>query len=93
MRKFLMSALVALPLMTGGCVSTVASIVTAPVKMAGKGVDWATTSQDEADRNYGRKMRKEEAREGRDRKKAAERCRDNREDCGNYDGYRADRDD
>ncbi|WP_156678355.1 hypothetical protein [Sphingomonas profundi] len=59
------------PLLLGGCVRTAASIVTFPVKAASQGVDWATTSQDEADRNYGRKIRKQEAREGREAKKRA----------------------
>ncbi|MGD5955111.1 hypothetical protein QUU72_22560, partial [Xanthomonas citri pv. citri] len=46
-----------------GCVSTATSIVTAPVRVVSKGVDWATTSQDEADRNRGREMRKQEERD------------------------------
>lgn len=46
----------------GGCVSTVGKVVTAPVKVAGKAVDWTTTSQDEADRNRGRATRKAEER-------------------------------
>ena len=80
-----------LPLLTGGCISTVGSIVTAPVKLAGKAVDWTTTSQDEADRNYGRKMRKQEAREGRERRDFDKRCgkHPDRDDCQGYDGYRA----
>lgn len=76
--RILMAApllLVALP----GCVRTVASVVTAPVRAGSQVVDWTTTSQDEADRNYGRKMRKQEAREGKERKKAdkqrREQCR------------------
>ena len=90
MRK---TAFVLLPLTlaTGGCVSTAASIVKAPFQVAGKAVDWTTTSQDEADRNYGRKMRKQEAKEGRERKKAAEQCRrhpDDQDAC-RYSGYRA----
>lgn len=52
-----------------GC-QTAASVVTFPVKAVGQGVDWATTSQDEADRNYGRRMREQEEREGRERRKA-----------------------
>jgi hypothetical protein len=44
----------------GGCVSTVATVVTAPVRVVAKGADWATTSQSEADRNRGRKIRKAE---------------------------------
>lgn len=72
-------AIVALPLL-GGCVSTVGSVVTAPFKVAGKAADWATTSQDEADRNYGRKMRKQEAREGRElRKRQQQQEREERE--------------
>lgn len=56
-------AALALPVfLLGGCVSTVASVVTAPIKVAAKAADWATTSQDEADRNRGRKIRKAEER-------------------------------
>ena len=53
--------------------------------------DWTTTSQEEADRNYGRKMRKQEAKEGRERRKAAEQCRkhpDDQDAC-RYSGSRA----
>ncbi|GAA0666816.1 hypothetical protein FHT00_000054 [Sphingomonas insulae] len=85
--------LVCLPLLfaTAGCINTAASIVKAPFQVAGKAVDWTTTSQEEADRNYGRKMRKQEAREGRERKEAAKQCRkhpDDRRAC-DYSGYRA----
>jgi len=77
MRKFMIPlALPVLLLPLGGCLSTVGTIVTAPVKIAAKGADWATTSQDEADRNRGRAYRKAEA-------KAQKTCR--RE----VDGYRA----
>ena len=58
-----------------GCIRTVADVVTFPVKAAAQGVDWATTSQDEADRNRGRKIRKEERREAKEARKA-ERRRD-----------------
>ncbi|MEH3159452.1 MAG: hypothetical protein PGN08_11355 [Sphingomonas taxi] len=78
-------------LATAGCISTATTIVKAPFQVAGKAIDWTTTSQEEADRNYGRKMRKAEAKEGRERKKAAERCRkhpDDEEAC-RYSGYRA----
>jgi hypothetical protein len=88
MRKFVLATAALLPLLSGGCVRTVTSVVTAPVKVVGKAVDWTTTSQSEADRNYGRKMRKEEAKEGRERKKAAEKCKRDK-DCQPYDGYRA----
>ena len=77
-----------LPLFAGGCVSTVGSVVTAPFKVAGKAVDWTTTSRSEADRNYGRKMRKQEAREGRERRKADEQCRKHPDDCTPYAAQR-----
>ncbi len=90
MRKSLVLVVAALPLLAGGCIAkTAASIVTAPVKVVGKTADWATTSQDEADRNAGRKLRKQEAREGRERKKHEEACRKDPDTCGPYQGYRA----
>ncbi|WP_448502028.1 hypothetical protein [Sphingomonas sp.] len=53
-------------LMTGGCVAKTAwDVATLPVRATGQVVDWTTTSQEEADRNYGRKMRKQEAAEGK----------------------------
>lgn len=90
MRKALIAASLLLPLL-GGCVRTVAAVATAPFKAAGQVVDWTTTSQDEADRNYGREARKKEAREGRERREFEKRCRRNpdREDCRRYQGYRA----
>ncbi|MFT3967628.1 MAG: hypothetical protein QM690_17275 [Sphingobium sp.] len=39
--------------MLSGC-----GVATLPVKATGKVVDWSTMSQDEADRNRGREMRK-----------------------------------
>lgn len=60
MRIFLFSFVA---LVLSGCVSTVGKVVTAPVKVVSKGVDWATTSQDEADRKRGREMCRQEARE------------------------------
>ncbi|WP_428968851.1 hypothetical protein ACQR50_14520 [Sphingomonas sp. Xoc002] len=92
-------AVLTLPLAAGGCVKTVASVVKAPFQAAGQVVDWTTTSQDEADRNYGRKMRKKEAREGRERREYEKQCRKHPEQCQQnpqgqpsqqgYDGYRA----
>ncbi|WP_203309654.1 MULTISPECIES: hypothetical protein [Sphingomonas] len=90
MRKFSL-LLPLLGLATSGCISTATTIVKAPFQVAGKAIDWTTTSQSESDRNYGRKMRKQEAREGRERKKAAKECRkhpDDQEAC-RYSGYRA----
>lgn len=86
MRKGLIIAVVTLPLLSGGCVAKTAfDVVTAPVKVVGKAADWATTSQDEADRNYGRKMREKEEEEGREAKKRAEKraekCRKDPDEC------------
>ena len=85
-------ALLLLPL-AGGCVSTAVGVVKAPFKAAGQVVDWSTTSQEEADRNYGRKMRKAEAREGKERRAWEKRCRKDPQGCGEYNGYRAGYDD
>jgi hypothetical protein len=83
-----MKILLLLPLcLLTGCINTAASIVKAPFQVAGKAVDWSTTSQEESDRNYGRKMRKAEAREGKERREWEKRCRKEGADCGAYDGY------
>ncbi|HVI99941.1 MAG TPA: hypothetical protein VM657_12840 [Sphingomonas sp.] len=91
MRKILIVPVALLPLLAGGClVKTAANVVTAPVRAGSQVVDWTTTSQDEADRNYGREMRKQEAKEGRERKKREKECREHPDTCqGQYDGYRA----
>ena len=66
-------AIFLLPLLaTTGCVSTAKSIVTAPFKVAGQAADWATTSQDEADRNRGRVLRKAEEQARKDCKRESE---------------------
>jgi hypothetical protein len=73
--------LLLLPLFaTTGCVSTAKSIVTAPFKVAGQAADWATTSQDEADRNCGRALRKAEEKARKDCKREADSDLA-REDC------------
>ena len=75
MRSIIIAALGATLL--SGCVSTVKSIVTAPVKIVSQTADWATTSQDESDRNLGRELRKREELLGklaRQRDKAAKKC-------------------
>ena len=60
----------------GGCIAkTALDVATLPVRAGAQAADWATTSQDEADRNYGRKMRKQEVRDARARKKADEERR------------------
>ncbi|MES2097942.1 MAG: hypothetical protein V4459_14410 [Pseudomonadota bacterium] len=85
--RTLLIAVAALPLLTGGCLNTVGSVVTAPVKVASKAVDWTTTSQSESDRNYGKKMRKAEEREGRERKAHDKACRKDPANCGPYTGF------
>lgn len=87
--------LLLLPLAAGGCVSTAAAVVKAPFQAAGQVVDWSITSQEEADRNYGRKMRKAEAREGKERRAYDKECRqhpDGEECRAGYRGYVAGRD-
>lgn len=63
--------------LSGCVVKTAASVVTAPVKVVGKGVDMATTSQSEADEKRGREIRRREERLGRlqrDYDKQSGRC-------------------
>jgi len=72
--------LIILPaLALAGCVSTVKTVVTAPFKVVGQAADWATTSQDEADRNRGRAERKAEERAAKDRRRAEKEARRARE--------------
>ncbi|WP_333573085.1 hypothetical protein [Sphingomonas sp.] len=67
----ILPALLVLPLLAEGCVvRTAANVVTLPVKAGAKAVDWTTTSQDEADRNRGREMRRRE----KECRKHPERC-------------------
>mgnify|MGYP001238671464 CR=1 FL=1 len=48
-----------------GCLAkTAVDVVTAPVRATSQVVDWSTTSQDEADRNRGREIRRREERLG-----------------------------
>jgi hypothetical protein len=73
-------------LLLPGCIAkTALDVATMPVKATAQAADWATTSQDESDRNYGRKMRKQEARDAREAKKAAEAQRKACEDAGYSD--------
>ena len=81
MKKTLIWAAPLVMLVLPGCIArTAANIVTLPVRAGSQAVDWTTTSQSESDRNYGRKMRKQEEREAKERKKAdkarQEQCRD-----------------
>lgn len=82
-----MRILFALPLaglLLSGCIArTAVDIVTLPVKAAGAGVDALTTSEEEADRNRGRAIRKQEEREAKERRRAEKEQRRS----GRYDGY------
>ena len=63
-RLVIIAPLLALSL--GGCLAKSAiGVVTAPVRVASQAADWATTSQDEADRARGRQIRAREERVGR----------------------------
>jgi hypothetical protein len=76
------------PFLLGGCIQTVASIVTLPVKVASRAVDLATTSQSEKDEKAGKQMRKQDEERGRLYREAQERCRKGRplpsDDCTGY---------
>jgi hypothetical protein len=79
----------AAPLLQGCLAKAAFDVATAPVKMASKAVDVATTSQSEADENRGRQLRKREERLGqleRDHAKQSSRCiQGDREACTRRD--------
>lgn len=80
MRAPALLALTAMSIMLSGClVRTAANVVTAPVRVASKAVDVATTSQSEADEARGREIRRREERLGkleRDYQEQSEDCED-----------------
>ncbi len=65
-----------LSLLLTGCVSAAETVVTAPFRVAGAAWDAATTSQEEADRNRGRAIRKAEEQERKDAKRRAKEARE-----------------
>ena len=72
--------LAAVPLLSGGCVAKMAwDVATLPVKVASVTVDKLTTSQAEADRNYGRKLRKAEEKRGREERERRKHQDDDRD--------------
>lgn len=78
MRSLYLVTLLAASVALSGCIArTAANIVTAPVKVASKGVDLATTSQSEADEKRGREIRKREEELG----KLSRRYEEQRADC------------
>ena len=80
--------LAAMPLALSGCLAkTALDVATAPVRVASKAVDLATTSQAEADQKRGREIRQREERLGK-----LQRERDSREkDCLKGDRRACDR--
>jgi hypothetical protein len=78
-RVEVMKALLVLPLaalLLSGClVRTAANVATLPVRAVGQTADWMTTSQDEADRNRGRAIRKQEKRDAKERRRAEKQAR------------------
>jgi len=90
-------ALAALPALSGCLARTALDVVTAPVRVAGKAVDLATTSQSEADEKRGREMRRREERLGkleRQYRRSARDCEDgDRDACEQARDYRDEMDD
>ena len=77
-----------------GCMASAAlDAVTAPVRVAGRAVDLATTSQSEADERRGRELRQREERLGklqRAYRNHAQQCADGDDDaCDKRDADRA----
>jgi hypothetical protein len=72
----------------GTVAKTAVDVASLPVKVASAGVDAVTTSQAEADRNLGRKMRKQDEERGRQWRLAWDRCRNGRQlptdDCSAF---------
>lgn len=78
-RLFLLLACV----MLSGCVvHTAYDVATLPVRAGSKVVDWSTTSRSEADRNLGRKTRKQHERDAKEARKQAKRDREQQQDGG-----------
>ncbi len=73
------AGLLIIALFLNGCVAQLAAdVITAPIKVVSKTADVLTTSQEEADRNRGRAMRKAEEQAEKERKrdeKAARKAR------------------
>ena len=66
-----------------GCVAHAAyDVVTLPVRAGSQVVDWTTTSRSEADRNLGRKVRKQRERDAKAAKKEAKREREQQRSAG-----------
>ncbi|MEE4538211.1 MAG: hypothetical protein V2J51_06945 [Erythrobacter sp.] len=82
MRAIAILTLTACSLVVSGCVvRTAADIVTAPIRVGAQIVDWATTSQSEADEKRGREIRRREEQLA----KLERRYGEEREDCADGD--------
>ena len=79
MKPILPLALLAALALQGCIAKTAFDVATAPVRVAGKAVDLATTSQSEADEKRGREIRQREE----ELAKLERRYRKQREDCEN----------
>jgi len=93
-RTYFTALLPVLALAPGGCIAKTAfDVVTAPVRVAGKAVDLATTSQSEADENRGREIRRREERLAeleRDWRRRDAECREGKSQaCRERDAIRA----
>lgn len=78
MRRLALVALIPSAVALQGCLAqTALDIATAPVKIAGKAVDLATTSQSEEDEKRGREIRRREERLA----KLERRYREERAEC------------
>lgn len=80
-----------------GCgFGTLVNVATAPVRLTGKAIDLATTSQAEADENRGRELRRLEERYGqlgRNYSKSANRCAEgSAQSCARQQAIRAEMD-
>jgi hypothetical protein len=80
MRKIIV---LAAGLSLGGCVAHAAyDVVTLPVRAGSQVVDWTTTSRSEADRNLGRKVRKQRERDAKEAKREAKQQRKQQQQGG-----------
>lgn len=80
MARVLVPAVLCGVLLSGCLARTAYNVATLPVRAGSQVVDWTTTSRDEADRNRGRAIRKQEKRERKAARKEAERQRHTAED-------------
>lgn len=93
MRMPALAIAIIVPLLGGCVVKTAYNVATLPVKAGGKVVDWTTTSQSEADRNAGRRMRHQQEREERERRPLEKGCRKRPDmpECQSLSTYRSGR--